>query len=468
MSMESQNFTVPEGKASSLKNKENGFSDPSGIFPKVEYEETSSVNEIARGFKRVNVELGGSVKDIDFDLNEEAVSTYPNSQVKETASGHIVEYDDTPGSERVMIRHNSGSGVEMRADGSVVYSSTKNTVRVTAQDEKVIVDGDGELQYNGNLKLKVAGDFDVEVGGDFNVNVKGDMEQNIRRGLITDVAGTVETQIVGSKSETIGGGSTTLIHGDKNDIIKGSFAENIQVDHNYAAGGTLMMTAEKEVTLSTKSANITASSLAVLGDSGTIGGHQMIYYGHTAHIPRVNSTSVHATQGVIADVGMTAPTFNGNLSGNANTAGTAGTAAVGPSAGSAQGIVSITPATSTSTVQPTTEILNDALEKSGVAIKRVHIDDFNQLFNRLDRTAHYGGVSKVDLTTKEARSKLRDPNNASNTTFISALISDGTISPFATRLSPLSTGRIVGKETAARRGNDELGRSQNSTKLYKA
>ena len=469
MSMESQNFTVPEGKASSLKNKENGFSDPSGIFPKVEYEETSSVNEIARGFKRVNVELGGSVKDIDFDLNEEAVSTYPNSQVKETASGHIVEYDDTPGSERVMIRHNSGSGVEMRADGSVIYSSTKNTIRVTAQDEKVVVDGDGELQYNGNLKLKVAGDFDVEVGGDFNVNVKGDMEQNIRRGLITDVAGTVETQIVGSKSETIGGGYTTLIHGDKNDIIKGSFAENIQVDHNYAAGGTLMMTAEKEVTLSTKSANITASSLAVIGDSGTIGGHEIIYYGHTAHIPRVNSTSIHASQGVIADVGMTAPTFNGNLSGNASTAGKSAVAtALGAGAGQAQSTVTITSAENNTTVQPTTTIINDALENSGVAIKRVHIDDFNQLFNRLDRTAHYGGVSSVDLTTKEARSKLRDPNNASNTTFVSALIADGTISPFATRLSPLSTGRIVGKETVARRGIDTLGRSQNSTKLYKA
>ena len=423
MSMESQNFTVPEGKANSLKNKENGFSDPSGVFPKVEYEETSSVNEIARGFKRVNVELGGSVKDIDFDLNEEAVSTYPNSQVKETASGHIVEYDDTPGSERVMIRHNSGSGVEMRADGSVVYSSTKNTVRVTAEDEKVVVDGDGELQYNGNLKLKVAGDFDVEVGGDFNVNVKGDMEQNIRRGLITDVAGTVETQIVGSKSETIGGGYTTLIHGDKNDIIKGSFAENVQVDHNYAAGGTLTMTAEKEVTLSTKSANITASSLAVLGDSGTIGGLNMVYYGHTAHIPRVNATSVHASQGVVASVGMTAPTFNGNLSGNANTAGKAATAAVGPAAGSAQASVTFTEAADSDTVPPTTAIINDALENSGVAIKRVHVDDFNQLFNRLDRTAHYGGVSSVDL--------------------------------------------IVGKDKVARRGGESLGRSQNPTKLYK-
>ena len=381
MSMESQNFTVPEGKANSLKNNEIGFSDPSGVFPIVEYEEISSVKEIARGFKRVNVELGGSVKDINFDLNEESVSTYPNSQVKETASGHIVEYDDTPGSERVMIRHNSGSGVEMRADGSVVYSSTKNTVRVTAEDEKVVVDGDGELQYNGNLKLKVAGDFDVEVGGDFNVNVKGDMEQNIRRGLITDVAGTVETQIVGSKSETIGGGFTTLIHGDKNDIIKGSFAENVQVDHNYAAGGTLTMTAEKEVTLSTKSANITASSLAVLGDSGTIGGNNMVYYGHTAHIPRVNATSVHASQGVIASVGMTAPTFNGNLSGNANTAGKAATAAVGPAAGSAQASVTFTEAADSNTVPPTTSIINDALENSGVAIKRVHVDDFNQLFN---------------------------------------------------------------------------------------
>lgn len=468
MSMESQNFTIPDAKARSLRDKTNGFSDPTGSFPKKEYEEASSVNEIARGFKRVNVELGGSVKDINFDLGDEGITVYPNSQVKQTTSGHIVEYDDTPGAERVMIRHTTGSGVEMRADGSVIYSSTKNTVRVTAEDEKVIVDGDGELQYNGNLKLKVAGDFDVEVGGDFNVNVKGDMEQKIRRGLITDIAGTVETQIVGSKSETIGGGYTTLIHGDKNDIIKGSFAENIQVDHNYAAGGTLMMTAEKEVTLSTKSANITASSLAVIGDSGTIGGHEIIYYGHTAHIPRVNSTSIHASQGVIADVGMTAPTFNGNLSGNASTAGKSAVAtALGAGAGQAQSTVAITSAENNTTVQPTTTIINDALENSGVAIKRVHIDDFDQLFNRLDRTAHYGGVSSVDLTTREARSKLRDPNNASNTTFVSALIADGTISPFATRLSPLSTGRIVGKDKVARRGGEPLGRSQNPTKLYK-
>lgn len=456
------NFTLPPGKAESLKDKRNGFSDPNGIFPKTEYERQSSVNEIARGFKRVNVELGGSVSDIDLDLNEEPVSLYPNNQVKETASGHIVEYDDTPGAERVMIRHTSGSGVEMRADGTVIYGSTKNTVRVTACDEKVIVDGDGELQYNGNLKLKVAGDFDVEVGGDYNVTVKGDMEQNVTRGFIQDVAGDVETQVIGNKKEMIGGTSTSLVHGERTSLTKGNFEEYVKGDHNYGVGDTLKMTAENEFVVSALSANITASSLALLGDSGTVGGHEIVYYGNTAHIPRVNATSVHATQGVIADVAMDAPTFNGNLSGNASTAGTAG--ALG--AGSGQSSVSISPAQNTATVLPTTDIVNDALEKSAFAITRVFIDEYNEMFNALNRLVHYGGVSKVDLNTRQARSKLRDPNNLNNETFISALLKDGTISPFGTRIAPLSTGRVVGQEKSPRRGSRAIGKSTNSIRTY--
>ena len=466
-----QNFQIPEGIAKSLKDKQDGFSDPDGVFPKIEYDRVSSVNEIARGFRRVNVELGGSVADIDLDLPNEAGTEYPYAQVKQTLAGHIIEYNDTPGAERVMIRHAKGSGVEMRSDGTVIYSSTKNTVRVTACDEKVIVDGDGELQYNGNLKLKVAGDFDLEVGGDFNVDVKGDMEQKIRRGLIQDITGSVETEIVGGKNETIGGASTSLIHGNKNNIIKGSFAEYIQQDHTHAVGQTLVMTAEDQVTLSTKRANITASKLVALGDSGTIGGGDIIYYGNVAHINRVNSTSMHATQGFIANVGMTAPVFNGNLSGNASTAGKSAVASVlGSGAGSTQDPVTITNASDSNPTDLLTNsntIINDALEKSGVAIKRVHIDEFSNLYHRLDRTAHYGGVSNVELNTRQARSKLRDPNNLNNETFISALLADGTISSFGTRLTPLSTGRIVSGDKSPRRGVDAIGTTSISGNLYK-
>ncbi len=463
-----KNFNISQAEAASLKQRDNGRSDPEGVFPRLEYEEASSVNNLARGTKRVNVELGGATSDIDLDLKKEPVSSYPNSQVKETASGHIVEYDDTPGGERIMIRHKSGSGVEMRADGSMVYGSTNNTIRVTAHDEKVIVDGDGELHYNGNLKLKVSGDFDLEVGGDFNVKVDGDVEQTVKRGYIQDIGGSKEVQVLGGKSETIGGDVMNFIHGNSNEIIKRAKGLFVGEDQNNNTGGTLFMTAEKEITCTSKSINVVASSLALTGDSGTIGGEEIVMYAKTAHIPRVNSTSIHASQGIIADVGMTAPTFNGNLSGNANTAGKAATAALGPAAGSAQSSVSFSEATNKNTQQPTQSLMNSALENSSVAIKRVSIDDDAALFNQLNKLEHYGGVSTTDLNTAQIRSKLRDPNNARNKIFIGACIADGTLSPHVSRLSPAALGRTIGKDKVAVRGGKPLGRSRNPTKLYKS
>jgi len=424
--------------------KENGFDDPNEAYPKKSFLNTSSVNEKARGTKRVNVELGGGNADLDLELKDEAASIYPNSQVKETASGHIVEYDDTPGAERIMIRHRTGSGVEMRANGTMIYGSVANTIRVTAHDEKVIVDGDGELHYNGNLKLKVAGDFDLEVGGDFNLRVYGDVDQTIKRSYKQDIGKNKEVKIIESRSETIGIDGTTFIHGNSTNTIKKSNNIFVGEDETHSVGGTLFMTAENEVSLSTKSINATASSLAVLGDSGTIGGVNMVYYGHTAHIPRINATSVHASQGVIADVGMTAPTFNGNLSGNASTAGKSAVAtALGAGAGSAQSTVTITPAADSDTLEPTTSILNELLEQSTVAIKRVAIDTFGGLFDRLNRKTHYGGLSTTDLTTRQVRSKLRDPNTLNNEKFTNACQAEGILSPFFTRQAILTTDRIV-------------------------
>ena len=447
--------------------KDNGFSDPNEAYPKKSFLNGPSVNEKARGTKRVNVELGGASADIDLELKDEPASTYPNSQVKETASGHIVEYDDTPGAERVMIRHRTGSGVEMRADGTMIYGSVTNTIRVTAHDEKVIVDGDGELHYNGNLKLKVAGDFDLEVGGDFNLRVDGDVDQTIKRSYKQDIGKSKEVKILESRSETIGIDGTTFIHGNSTNTIKKSNSIFVGEDEAHNIGGTLLMTAENEVTLSTKSINASASSLAVLGDSGTIGGSNIVYYGHTAHIPRVNATSVHASQGVIASVGMTAPTFNGNLSGNANTAGKAATAAVGPAAGSAQAAVTFTNAADSDTLEPTTSVLNELLEKSSVAIKRIAIDTFGGLFDRLNRLNHYGGLSTTELTTRQVRSKLRDPNAVNNQKFTSACQADGVLSAFFTRQAILTTDRIVSGKKSLRIPSTIIGNPDKPMERFK-
>ena len=438
---------LPKEILNKYSQEDKGSKTIEGDFPKKDYLFKSNLNNIATESRIDTVDIGGSVPDMDLEIPDAQPSEYTNVTVTETKSGHLIVYDDTAGAERIMIRHRLGSGIEMRQDGTVIYSSIKNTVRVTAEDEKVIVDGDGELQYNGNLKLKVAGDFDLEVGGDFNVNVEGDYEQKVKRGYIQDIAGNKELNITGDKSETIVGHNNTMILQQSITNIKGNNFLNVGGQMTQHTGDTLTMTAEHEVVLSTLNANISASSLTVMGDSGTIGGNNIVYYGHTAHIPRVNATSVHASQGVIATVGMTAPTFNGNLSGNASTAGKSNIAnSLGSGAGDSQGTVTIDSAADSNTVPPTTSIINNALNFSPKGIRRISIDEENFIKNKIDKSENYGGVSKTDLTTKEVRSKLRDPNNINNETFVGAILAEGLVSPAFTTIGPQETGRISGKK----------------------
>jgi hypothetical protein len=47
-----------------------------------------------------------------------------------TRSGHIVEFDDTPNSERVQIFHKSGSYIEILPDGTIVTKSVKDHIQL--------------------------------------------------------------------------------------------------------------------------------------------------------------------------------------------------------------------------------------------------------------------------------------------------------------------------------------------------
>ena len=457
---------ISASELESIKNPSDGRSDPNKQFPRKEYVGVSSVNNIARGTKVSNVYIGGSVPGLDFELNDEPSTEYPNNQVKETASGHIIEYDDTNGRERVMIRHRTGSGVEMRADGSVIFSSTNNTLRIVAANEKAIIEGDGEVVYNGNLKMRVAGDFDLEVGGDFNVNVTGNKEEIVKSSYIESITKNKTLTVGENKAETILGVDTLTVLSDKNEIIKGNHEANVEGIVEIDAGGKLIMSSENKTIMTSPDINIAAKSLSVVGDSGTVGGHEIVYYGKTAHIPRVNSTSVHASQGVIADVGMTAPTFNGNLAGNANTAGKAATAAVGPAAGSAQSSVTFTEATNKNTVQPDTSILASVMTDPEYGVRQIEIDTFDDLKFSVNRSRNYGGITVNDLTIKSVRSKLRDPNTLSNETFVGEIVSEGLVSKDFANAIPPQFGKSVSVDDKSQRGEEALGPSNPKAKVF--
>jgi len=441
-----------------LKNPSDGRSDPDKRFPRKEYVGVSSVNNIARGTRVSNVYIGGSVPGLDLELNDEPSTQYPENQVKETSSGHIIEYDDTNGRERVMIRHRTGSGVEMRADGTVILSSTNNTLRIVAANEKVIVEGDGEVVYNGNLKMKVAGDFDLEVGGDFNVNVTGNKEERIKSSLIESVSKNKTMTVGENKAETILGVDALTVLKDKDIMVKGNFETNVQGAIELDAGGILTMTSESKFIASSPDTSISADDISVVGATGTIGGEDIVYYGKTAHIPRVNSTSMHAT------------TFHGDLTGvaeKANEANKAGTAALGPSG--TGGTPTVTTATNKTTEQPTSTLLNSILRTSPVfGIREIEIDTFEDLKHSVDRSRAYGGITKEDMTTKSARSKLRDPNTISNETFMGEILSDGTVSKDTTNAIPPNFGRIVNANDKSQRGTEPIGPSNPKSKVFQS
>ena len=444
-----------------LANQENAFDDASGVYPQREYLNVASTNLAARGLKRNELYLGGGDRNLSLDLYKQLNSQYPLNQVRETVSGHVTEIDDTPGAERMLFKHRTGSGVELRADGTVIVSATNNSIRITAGDEKVIIEGDGHISYNGNLTLDVTGDYDVKVGGNYNVRVAGDKTEEVVGSVKQRVYRDKESTVHQNRSEYILGVTTETRLGDHNTIVKGNVRNYTEGSVDILSSNTLTMTAEAEVILSAPNMNIGATDLTVIGANGTIGGDNIIYY----------AKNYYGTSATFTD-GVTAPTFTGDLIGTAQTADIANQAGYHPSsgahAGTGYGYSATDVATdTTATVEPTAAILTDYLTKSSKGARIVTIDTGDVMKNQLDKTVDYGGVSNRKLTTSEIRSKMRDPNTSSNEAFVGSQIAEGKLSASYINSIPPAIGRTVSSEPKPRRGSDRIGQSDGQAARFK-
>jgi len=441
-----------ETKNKNVPSKGDPYADPKGVFPKREYANAPSVNLEARGIEENELLIGGGDVGIDLELKDYPSSKAPLNQVKRTVSGHVTEVDDTPGRERMLFKHKTGAGIEMRADGSVIINATNNTIRVAAGSEKVIIEGDGDIVYHGNLNLRVDGDFDLNVGGNFTVTAGGDMEEDIKGGYRQDVNNNHQTFVNRNVSKTITGTETNLVLGDQNNIIKGNQSTTVGVNKEDIVGSEYQISAENKYIATSPDINMGASSLTFIGDSGTMGGENMVYYGHTAHIPRVNSTSVHATA-------MYATTFHGDLTGKADDANqadfasTAGQAPLGVAGSPGTNTNDTTVAANKTTVQPTNSVIKNDWFNSAYGIFKVAIDAGNVIYNSINRFVDYGGISNRTLTVREVRSKLRNPATQANEDFIGTAIAENVLNTTYSNAVPLEIGSIIDDEPTPRTPN---------------
>ena len=154
-------------------------------------------------------------------------ASYPRNHVYESEGGHIKEFDDTPGKERIHERHTSGTGFEIHPDGSKVTRVKKDNYEVITDDNYLHIQGisrhtiDEGLRIRVNAKGETGNNYNVEVGQGSNVNIEvnggninlttlgsgqdaGDININASRNLNMQVGGDMNVNVIGQAIENIG------------------------------------------------------------------------------------------------------------------------------------------------------------------------------------------------------------------------------------------------------------------------
>ena len=434
-----------------VKTLENdGFIDPTYQYPTQSYWLKPSTNKANYGNINHSLNYGGSFTGINMNFTYTTNSIYTQCNTKETASGHIIQYDDTLGRERVLIKHRSGSGLEMRSDGSVLVSSTNKHVLTVAADHSVIVEGDANLVYNGNLNVDVIGDYTMNIGGDYNIDVMGNVQEKLKGRRDTEVESTQTLDLKENYELTVLGNQTATTLGNMTSLIKGNGKNHVNGSSEYFVGGALRITAEDSCSMSSENINIGATDISLFGTTGTIGGDEVIMY----------TKNIFAQKSVHAETMKVTDTFIGDLKGTAETAITADVTNSQTYAENLQGTaagfsITDTAADSSQTALPTAAIMTAYLNTSDKGIKRVNIDPGDGLRNSIDLSAETDQVIRRVLTTGEVRARLRNPANVEASGFITRQISDGVLSEdYAITVPPGEVGRIVSKDNGVIRGQD--------------
>lgn len=232
-----------------------GFYDPSGVYPTNDYIGQPDTNKLALGnnLETIVVEKILSAENNknhktpensthNKDWSEPATpyaATYPYNHVKQTQSGHIEEFDDTPGAERIHRYHTSGTFEEIHPDGKKVVKVVADNYDLIAGDDFVHVVGnvnimvgplEGEANSKqGNVSIFVVGNTDLEVEGNLNARVR--------------------------KNATVHSDEKAIVHGEQGVHVYSNNGISINDDERFklfTKDGDTIMTTEKDFKISAK------------------------------------------------------------------------------------------------------------------------------------------------------------------------------------------------------------------------
>lgn len=121
-------------------------------------------------------------------------SQYPYNRVEQSQSGHIREIDDTPGAERILEMHRSGTFYEIHPDGSRVLRVYGDNFEISLSDNNLIVGGDLNITVQGDANILSKGNMRHKCGGDYELIVHGNMTTRVEGSRIDYTKGAADIQ----------------------------------------------------------------------------------------------------------------------------------------------------------------------------------------------------------------------------------------------------------------------------------
>lgn len=181
-------------------NTDRGFADPQGMYPLISRMGEADTNRLARNEQIENTIVKKKKDSIEscasalygFWTEPETpyAAQYPFNSVYESQAGHIVEYDDTPGAERMHWYHCSGTFTEIHPRGSEVHKVVGNAWDITLNDKMILVKGNCAFNADKTMKIMMGKDLEIEVQGETKLYARGNMTVDVGGNFLQKVKGT--------------------------------------------------------------------------------------------------------------------------------------------------------------------------------------------------------------------------------------------------------------------------------------
>lgn len=301
--------TLPS-KATQDPDRERGFNDPDGIYPRENYigaepdtpraarkqysasqpymaKEDLRQEEIETATPPRVTSISPDKDDTYYErltwenrkLKEIIGPVYPANHVTETQSGHIMEVDDTPDLERLSTFHTSGTYEEVVANGDKTVTVVGDEYEVTFRSKNMYVKGNVNLTVDGDMKTLVKGNYHLEVEGDKTEYIKRnrvsklglnelievgslDPEEGVPSDRLINVSRNYTTRIGGNEIRDVVKDSTTNITGhynmnialDSKTVVNGHAAQTVIETFGINSVGELSLISNANMNIATNAA----------------------------------------------------------------------------------------------------------------------------------------------------------------------------------------------------------------------